>query len=79
METLYGYGGLPRRHLIGLDNAAARALWEHPDTQALIKLEQEIGGLQKWNGLEKALASASTLVAGDSARDFLHLRGTPVF
>lgn len=41
LEKLYGYGGVPRKPLPAIDSAAAQALWEHPDTQAAIKLEHE--------------------------------------
>lgn len=41
LEKLYGYGGVPRKPLPPIDSAAAQALWEHPDTQAAIKLEHE--------------------------------------
>jgi len=44
LQKLYGYGGLPRKPLPGVDAAAAQALWDHPHTRELIKLEQEIGG-----------------------------------
>ena len=44
LQKLYGYGGLPRKPFPVIDAAAAQALWEHPHTQELIKLEQEIGG-----------------------------------
>lgn len=40
LEKLYGYGGVPRKPLVGIDDLAGQALWHHPDTQALIELER---------------------------------------
>lgn len=47
LEKLYGYGGLPRKPLAGIDAAAAQALWDHPHTQDIIKVEREISGKTK--------------------------------
>lgn len=44
LEKLYGYGGLPRKPLPPIDAAVAQALWEHPDTVALVKVERELSG-----------------------------------
>ncbi|KAF9500422.1 dihydrodipicolinate synthetase [Pleurotus eryngii] len=44
LEKLYGYGGVPRRPLLPLESEAASALWEHPDTQAIVKVERELNG-----------------------------------
>ena len=44
VEKLYGYGGLPRKPLPPIDPQAAVTLWEHPHTQALVKLEREFSG-----------------------------------
>lgn len=41
LEKLYGYGGVPRTPLPPIDASAAQALWDHPDTQALVSLERE--------------------------------------
>ena len=35
-----GFGGLPRRPLLGMEPEAAEALWAHPHVKALIDLEQ---------------------------------------
>ncbi|KIK01381.1 hypothetical protein K443DRAFT_98779 [Laccaria amethystina LaAM-08-1] len=40
LEKLYGYGGVPRKPLVGIDDFAGQALWHHPHTQALIELER---------------------------------------
>ena len=42
LQKLYGYGGLPRKPLPPIEPGDALALWMHPHTQTLIKLEQEI-------------------------------------
>ena len=42
LEKLHGYGGAPRRPLLPIGVDEAQKLWEHPHTQALIKLENEI-------------------------------------
>ena len=44
LEKLYGYGGLPRKPLPPIEPAAAEALWAHPHTQELIRLERELSG-----------------------------------
>ncbi|KAI0082608.1 dihydrodipicolinate synthetase [Panus rudis PR-1116 ss-1] len=44
LERLYGYGGHPRRPLPPIEPSAAQALWDHPDTQALVKIERELSG-----------------------------------
>lgn len=44
IERLYGYGGLPRRPLLPVPPAAAKALWEHRHVQDLVKLEWELRG-----------------------------------
>lgn len=44
IEKLYGYGGNPRRPLPPIEAAVAEALWAHPHTQELIKLERELSG-----------------------------------
>ncbi|KAK7054784.1 hypothetical protein VNI00_003247 [Paramarasmius palmivorus] len=47
LEKLYGYGGAPRRPLPPIEPSAGQALWEHPHTQDLVKLEREISGKSK--------------------------------
>ncbi|KAH9946123.1 dihydrodipicolinate synthetase [Epithele typhae] len=44
LEKLYGYGGNCRRPLPPIEPAAATAIWEHPHTQELVKLEREFAG-----------------------------------
>ncbi|THU88418.1 dihydrodipicolinate synthetase [Dendrothele bispora CBS 962.96] len=44
LEKLYGYGGLPRKPLPPMEASAAKALWEHPHTQDVVKLERESSG-----------------------------------
>lgn len=44
LEKLYGYGGVPRKPLPPIDAAAAQTIWEHPHTQALVKLERGLSG-----------------------------------
>ncbi|KAG6837305.1 hypothetical protein H0H93_011907 [Arthromyces matolae] len=44
LEKLYGYGGAPRKPLPPIDSAAAEAIWTHPHTQELIKLERQLSG-----------------------------------
>ncbi|KAF9454561.1 dihydrodipicolinate synthetase [Macrolepiota fuliginosa MF-IS2] len=44
LERLHGYGGLPRKPLPPISATAATALWEHPHTQDLVKLERELSG-----------------------------------
>ncbi|KAG7092555.1 hypothetical protein E1B28_008904 [Marasmius oreades] len=47
LEELYGYGGAPRRPLPPIDPSAGQALWEHPHTQDLVRLERELSGKAK--------------------------------
>ncbi|KAI6109503.1 hypothetical protein F5141DRAFT_1115011 [Pisolithus sp. B1] len=42
LEKLYGYGGKPRRPLPPIETSTAQALWDHPHTQDLVRLEQEL-------------------------------------
>ena len=44
LEKLYGYGGLTRRPLPAIDPEAAAALWEHPHTQDIVRVERELSG-----------------------------------
>jgi len=44
VERLYGYGGVPRRPLLPMSPAAAKAIWEHHHVQDLVKLERELSG-----------------------------------
>ncbi|KAK7467221.1 hypothetical protein VKT23_004279 [Stygiomarasmius scandens] len=44
LEKLYGYGGLPRKPLPPMELGAAKALWEHPHTQDVVRLERELSG-----------------------------------
>ncbi|KXN86901.1 putative 4-hydroxy-2-oxoglutarate aldolase, mitochondrial [Leucoagaricus sp. SymC.cos] len=44
LEHLYGYGGVPRRPLPPISDAAAQTLWEHRHTQDLVRLERELSG-----------------------------------
>jgi len=44
VEKLYGYGGVPRRPLLPMEEDALAALWEHPHVQDLVKLERELSG-----------------------------------
>jgi L-threo-3-deoxy-hexylosonate aldolase len=44
LEKLYGYGGLPRKPLPPMDPAAGEAIWTHPHTQELVKLERRLSG-----------------------------------
>jgi len=44
LDKVYGYGGLPRKPLPPIDADAAAALWEHPHTKELVKLERELSG-----------------------------------
>ena len=44
LEKLHGYGGLPRSPLPPIDTTSARNLWDHPNTQDLIRLEREVSG-----------------------------------
>ncbi|KAJ7446834.1 hypothetical protein B0H11DRAFT_371507 [Mycena galericulata] len=47
LQKLYGYGGTTRKPLPPIAPAAAQALWEHPHTQALVKLERQLSGKTK--------------------------------
>ncbi|KIK57734.1 hypothetical protein GYMLUDRAFT_172229 [Collybiopsis luxurians FD-317 M1] len=47
LEKLYGYGGVPRKPLPPISSDAGQALWDHPHTQDLIKLERELSGKVK--------------------------------
>lgn len=47
LEKLYGYGGSPRKPLPPISSSAAQAIWEHPHTQAIVKLERELSGKTK--------------------------------
>ncbi|KAG5653823.1 hypothetical protein H0H81_010096 [Sphagnurus paluster] len=44
LEKMYGYGGLPRKPLPPIDSTAADAIWAHPHTQELVKLEHQLSG-----------------------------------
>ncbi|KAI0780953.1 dihydrodipicolinate synthetase [Trametes elegans] len=44
LEELYGYGGNPRRPLPPIEADAAAALWEHPHTAELVRVERELSG-----------------------------------
>lgn len=44
LQKLYGYGGHPRRPLPPIESDVAAALWAHPDTQAIVKVERELSG-----------------------------------
>ncbi|KAI0362082.1 dihydrodipicolinate synthetase [Trametes cingulata] len=44
LEKLYGYGGNPRKPLPPIEADAAAALWEHPHTAELVRLERELSG-----------------------------------
>ena len=44
LEKLYGYGGAPRRPLPPMEPAAAAAIWEHPHTQDIVRVERELSG-----------------------------------
>ncbi|KAI0743441.1 dihydrodipicolinate synthetase [Daedaleopsis nitida] len=44
LEKLYGYGGSPRRPLVPIEPEAAEALWAHPHTQDLVRVERELTG-----------------------------------
>ncbi|KAI0745123.1 dihydrodipicolinate synthetase [Earliella scabrosa] len=44
VEKLYGYGGNPRRPLAPIEPEAAAALWEHPHTQDVVRVERELTG-----------------------------------
>lgn len=44
LENLYGYGGSPRRPLPPFEPEALVALWEHPHTQDIVRVERELSG-----------------------------------
>ncbi|OSD01527.1 dihydrodipicolinate synthetase [Trametes coccinea BRFM310] len=44
LEKLYGYGGNPRKPLPPIEPDAGAALWEHPHTVELVRLERELSG-----------------------------------
>ncbi|KAI0647038.1 dihydrodipicolinate synthetase [Trametes meyenii] len=44
LEKLYGYGGNPRKPLPPIEKDAATAIWEHPHTVELVRLERELSG-----------------------------------
>ncbi|KAI0664815.1 dihydrodipicolinate synthetase [Cubamyces menziesii] len=44
LEKLYGYGGNPRKPLPPIEADAATAIWEHPHTVELVRLERELSG-----------------------------------
>ncbi|KAK7692847.1 hypothetical protein QCA50_004482 [Cerrena zonata] len=44
LGQLYGYGGHPRKPLPQIEPEVAAALWAHPDTQAIVKVERELSG-----------------------------------
>ena len=44
LARLYGYGGAPRRPLPPIAPGAVQALWEHPHTQELVRIERELSG-----------------------------------
>ncbi|KAI0336532.1 dihydrodipicolinate synthetase [Cubamyces sp. BRFM 1775] len=44
LEKLYGYGGSPRKPLPPIEADAATAIWEHPHTVELVRLERELSG-----------------------------------
>ena len=42
LQRVYGYGGLTRKPLPEISFDAARALWNHPHTSDIFKLETEL-------------------------------------
>ena len=42
LEKVYGYGGVPRRPLAPMEPEAAAAIWEHPHTQEIVRVEREL-------------------------------------
>jgi len=44
LQRVYGYGGLTRKPLPDIGPDAARALWNHPHTSDIVKLETELTG-----------------------------------
>jgi 4-hydroxy-2-oxoglutarate aldolase len=47
LQKTYGYGGLPRKPLPPIEADVAQALWEHPHTQDILRLERELSGKTK--------------------------------
>ncbi|TFK87008.1 dihydrodipicolinate synthetase [Polyporus arcularius HHB13444] len=47
LEKLYGYGGNPRKPLLPIEPEAAAAIWEHPHTQEIVRVERELSGKAK--------------------------------
>ncbi|KAI0785517.1 dihydrodipicolinate synthetase [Abortiporus biennis] len=47
LQKLYGYGGNPRKPLPPFEPEAFKALWNHPHTQELVKVEKELSGKLK--------------------------------
>ncbi|KAF9535270.1 dihydrodipicolinate synthetase [Crepidotus variabilis] len=47
LEKMYGYGGVPRKPLSPTNPTVAKALWDHPHTQALVQLERELAGKKR--------------------------------
>lgn len=44
LEKMYGYGGVPRKPLAGLTEAAMKEVWENQYVKDLVALEREISG-----------------------------------
>ncbi|KAL7281183.1 LOW QUALITY PROTEIN: hypothetical protein ACG7TL_004491 [Trametes sanguinea] len=44
LQKLYGYGGNPRKPLPPIEPEAVAALWEHPHTQDIVRVERELSG-----------------------------------
>lgn len=44
LERMHGYGGVPRKPLPPIEPRAGQALWDHPHTQELVRLERELSG-----------------------------------
>ncbi|KAI0356319.1 dihydrodipicolinate synthetase [Trametes cingulata] len=44
LEKLYGYGGVPRKPLPPIEHEVLAALWEHPHTQDIVRVERELSG-----------------------------------
>lgn len=42
LQKVYGYGGLTRKPLSEIGSDAAQALWNHPHTSDIFKLETEL-------------------------------------
>ncbi|KAH9940529.1 dihydrodipicolinate synthetase [Epithele typhae] len=47
LEKLYGYGGRPRLPLPPIEPEVVEALWAHPHTQELVRVERELSGKAK--------------------------------